>query len=220
MSVGHVKSAPAGAHGEMDASYRVLENAIVVPSGDQDGQPSFAPRVRRTASLPSAFATKMPRSSTTGSWYAIRVPSGDHATCTIRIGSPSNTTRRSEPSGDTEYHVDPPSPPTRYRICPFATPVAGDPGTPDFLDPPNVIAAAPIPTAATMKATAIASTRRRAGGAGDGRGSRCSISRQRSGVLVRENERNRSSRSTIVVLQALAEATPATHHVHANRSLG
>lgn len=112
MSVGQRKSSP-GVHGPTEGSARLLENTIVVPSGDQEGQASFTPRVSRTASVPSASATKIPRSSTIGSWYAIFEPSGDHAICAT--GSPlPNTVRRFEPSGSTaSIQLGPSPPPTR-----------------------------------------------------------------------------------------------------------
>src|SRR3990172_501010 len=119
MSVGHLKSAPAGVQRSIEGSALELENRICVPSGDQDGHESFAPVVRRTGLLPSGSATKMPRSSAIGFWYAILEPSGDHAICAMRAGSSSNTTRRPEPSGSTASMRLPP--PTRKKIGPLAT---------------------------------------------------------------------------------------------------
>src|SRR3954452_16446245 len=66
------------------ASTRV--NAIVVPSGDQEGAQSSVEEsfVRLTAPVPSAFITKMSKRLPTLRENAIFVPSGDHA------GVPSN----------------------------------------------------------------------------------------------------------------------------------
>src|SRR5262245_852504 len=145
-----------------------------------------------------------------------RFPSGDHESAPTKPGTSIASFLASEPSGWTSQA----SPSDTYAIAPLTT--AGPfPATVRCpFEPPNMRATAPIPTAAATKATAIASARERAGVAGGGGGSRCSMSRQRSGVLVRENDRNRSSRSVIVVLQELAQPASPSHHVHADGRLG
>src|SRR5262245_19383383 len=167
----------------------------------------------------------MPRSSTIGSWYAIFVPSGDHATCATRVGSPSKTTRLRAPSAPTVSIRLPPSPPpTRNQISPLAFDPTSAPLVPVAAarsDPPTVSAASPIPAPPITSATAATTARRHevVGGVSE-RGSRVSMSDQRSGLPVRDNDRKRSSRSGIVIPQELSEPAPSAHEVHPNRRLG
>src|SRR5947207_2328652 len=70
---------------------------------------------------------------------------------------------------------------------------------------------------ATSKATSPATIRGRSGGLGGAAGSRLSMSRQSSGARILPNERNRSSRSGIVVLQELSETAAPSHQVHLHR---
>ena len=100
----------------------------------------------------------------------------------------------------------------------FATAVLGLTGG---AEPPKVTAAMPIPAIATTNATAATSIRRADEGSMALRGSRTSISGQRSGADACERESNRSWSSGIfVVLQEISEPAPASHQVDADRRLG
>src|SRR5512132_130936 len=105
---------------------------------------------------------------------------------------------------------------------PFATPI--HPEALDAVgrsDPPNEIAAKPIPAIATTRATTATNTRRADEGWTTRPGSRPSISGHRSGPRTRERDSKRSRRSGIAVfLQKVSEPSPASHQVNANRRLG
>src|SRR5919198_6087435 len=104
------------------------------------------------------------------------------------------------------FHDVPSNPENAIR--PFVT-------TPVGVEPPpclNVETANVRPATATANAITTAGQRR-----GDRRvdiGSRVSISAHRSGVRTVERERNRSSRSGIVILQELAQPSTASRQMH------